>query len=185
MISAAIENTIARSLPECLERLVEGVLARIGVEAPEDVGCGVFLELDGGDQTQQDIPIITNQRLIDCLVRLDDPALLTTPIIRFENVEGLLTDALDTRGKGKAQQVRQPKDGFGVAVAISRMDITLHNVVAHEPVGHIGALSVGSADHQRMPEDVAFIDERVCQSACNRITKEGKSAIKRTRPHLL
>ena len=51
------------------------------------------------------------------------------------------------------------------AVAISRMDVTLHNVVAHEPVDHIGALSVGSADHQRMPEDVAFIDERVGRDA--------------------
>ena len=37
---------------------------------------------------------------------------------RFEDVEGLLANALDTRGEGKAQQMGQAEDGLAIAMGI-------------------------------------------------------------------
>ena len=151
-------------LAKGLERLVERVLAGIGVEASEDVRGRVFLELDGGDKTQQIIPVFADQGIVDRLAGFDLPALLCT-VFRLEDVEGLLADALDARGEGKAEQMRQAEDGFGVAVGVGRMDVALDHIIVHQPVDDIGTLAVGGADHQRMPQEMAFIDEGVSADA--------------------
>ena len=80
------------------------MLSGIGIQPPEDVGRSVFLELDGGDEAQKRIPVLADQGLIDGFVRGDDPIMIPWPV-RFEDVEGLFSNAFDPWGEGKAQQM--------------------------------------------------------------------------------
>ena len=136
------------------------MLTGIGIETPEDVGSGVLLEPDGGDEAQKGVPVLADPSLIDSFIRADDPV-SARESIWFKYIEGLLPYALDTRGEGKTQQVGYPEDGFSVTVAVGGMDVAFDDIVAHEAINNIGALTISRADHQRMPENVAFIDERI------------------------
>ena len=42
------------------------MLTGIGIETPEDVGSGVLLEPDGGDEAQKGVPVLADPSLIDC-----------------------------------------------------------------------------------------------------------------------
>ena len=53
------------------------MLSGIGIQPPEDVGRGVLLELDGGNEAQQRIPVLADQGLIDGFVRSDDPIMIS------------------------------------------------------------------------------------------------------------
>ena len=74
VIDVAQDEQRLDDLAEGLERLVERMLAGIGIEPPEDVGRGVFLELDGCDESQQIVPVLTDQGVVARLVGLDAPA---------------------------------------------------------------------------------------------------------------
>jgi hypothetical protein len=95
IIDIAQDEQRLDDLPEGLERLVECVLAGIGIEPPEDVGGGVLLELDGGDEAQQVIPVVADQRVVDVSGRGNGPALALGAVMTTEEVETLLSDALD------------------------------------------------------------------------------------------
>ena len=45
-----------RDLPEGLERLIQGVLFRVGVEPAKDIRGSRFLQFDGGDKAQDIVP---------------------------------------------------------------------------------------------------------------------------------
>ena len=49
------------------------MLTGIGIETPEDVGSGVLLEPDGGDEAQKGVPVLADPSLIDGFIRADDP----------------------------------------------------------------------------------------------------------------
>ena len=98
-------------LPECFQGLVKRVLPRIGIQPPEDIGRGVFLELDCCDQTQERIPVFSYQGLINGLVRSDSPVSVPDPIW-LEDIEGLPSNAFDTWSKRKSQKMRHAKDGL-------------------------------------------------------------------------
>ena len=134
------------------------MLARVGIEAAEDVGCGVFFQFDGGHQSQEVIPVFQNHRFIDCFIWRDSPG-FSVLVSGLERIERLLSNPFDPWGKRKPQHVGQAKDGFCVTVGIGGMDITFDNVIVHQPVDYIGTFAVGRTDHQRMPEEVAFIDK--------------------------
>ena len=53
------------------------------------------------------------------------------------------------------------EDRLGVAVAVGRVDVAAYDVVAHQPVNDIGALALRSAHHERVPEQLALVDEGV------------------------
>ena len=89
------------------------MLARVGIEPPEDIRGGIFLEFDGGYQTQQVIPVLSNDCLVDGFVRFNGAG-ITSLIFRFEDIEGLFADALDAQGEGKPQHMREAKNHLGV-----------------------------------------------------------------------
>ena len=81
--------------------------------------------------------------------------------VRFEDVEGLFSNAFDPRREGKFQQMCHPEDGFGVAVAVGGIDVAFDDIIAHEPVNYERAFPIGGTDHKGMPKDVSFITECV------------------------
>ncbi len=52
-----------------------------------------------------------------------------------------IPDSLDVRRERESEQVGEAKDGFSVAVRVSGMDVTLDNIVLHQPVNHIDAFT--------------------------------------------
>lgn len=134
-------------LTERFEGLIKRVLAGIGIEPPKDIGGCVLLELDSSDKPQKLIPVFADQRVIDSLVRLNFP-IFFNPVFRFENIKGLLTDALDARGERKAQQMGEAENRFGVAVCVGGMDVAFDNIIVHETVDHISAFALCCADHE-------------------------------------
>ena len=44
---------------------------------------------------------------------------------------------------------------------IGGMDVALDDIVVHQSVDDIGTLALGRAEHQRVPKEVAFIEEGV------------------------
>ena len=46
-------------------------------------------------------------------------------------------------------------------MGIGGMDIAFNHIVMHQAVDHIGAFTVGGADHQGMPEEITFIYEGI------------------------
>ena len=74
-------------LAEGFQGLIERMLSGIGIQPPEDVGRGVLLELDGGNEAQQRIPVLADQGLIDGFVRGDDPIMIPRPVL-LEDVAG-------------------------------------------------------------------------------------------------
>ena len=89
-------------LPEGFKCLVKCMLTGIGIEPSENIRCGIFLQLDGGNQAEQIISIITDQSFIDGFVWCDFPVLIR-PALGFEDVENLLAQAFDAWRKGKAE----------------------------------------------------------------------------------
>ena len=79
------------------------MLAGTGIEPPEDVGSGVLLEPDEGDEAQKSVPVLADPGLIDGFIRANHPVSARESIC-FEYIEGLFPYALDTRIEGKAQQ---------------------------------------------------------------------------------
>lgn len=108
--------------PEGVQRLIHGILSLIGIQSPEDVGGGVFLELDGGHKTQKVVPVVANDSSIYGLVRSDNSAGRGL-LFWFEYMQGLLADALDARCKEKLQQMGQPEDSFRAPMGVCGMDI--------------------------------------------------------------
>ena len=43
-------------------------------------------------------------------------------------------------------------------MGVSGMDVTLNDVVVHQPIDHIGTFPVSCADHQGVPQEVALIN---------------------------
>ena len=55
----------------------------------------------------------------------------------------------------------QAKDGLGVTMGVGGVNVAFHDVVVHQTIDDVGALAVCGADHQRMPQEMSFIDEGV------------------------
>ena len=91
-----------RNLTEGLERLVERVLTGIGIEPSEDVGGGILLELDGGDETQHVIPVLADQRVVDVTGRSDFPVFSFVAVMTTKEIQPLLANALDAGGRRKS-----------------------------------------------------------------------------------
>ena len=58
------------------ERLIQGVLPRIGVEPPEQLGGGRFLQFDGGNEAEHLVPLRFNEGLFDIPIGEELVALL-------------------------------------------------------------------------------------------------------------
>lgn len=94
-------------LSERLERLAERMLAGTGIEPPEDVRSGVFLEFDGRGKPQRTVPVLADQGVLARLLRLDAPASFR-PSLLPEDVEGQLAIALDVRAKERPSSCVSP-----------------------------------------------------------------------------
>ena len=108
-------------LPEGLQGLTQGMLARVRVQPLKDVGRSVLLEFDGGHETQKVVPVFMDNFLIDGLVWPNDPVGVGL-LFWFEKMQGLFADALDAWGKGEPQQMGQAEDSLRVAVSVGGMD---------------------------------------------------------------
>ena len=62
-----------RDLPEGLQRLIQGVLLRIGVEPTKKIRGRDFLELDGRDHAQDLVPLLNHNLVIGVASGLDLP----------------------------------------------------------------------------------------------------------------
>ncbi len=44
---------------------------------------------------------------------------------------------------------------------VGGVDVAPDDIVVHQPVDNIGALALGRAEHQRVPQEAPFVDEGV------------------------
>lgn len=76
-------------MAKSFERLIKRVLTRIGIEASENIRSGVLLELDGGNQAQEIVPVLADQGVIDVIIRGDSPALAGAAVMATKQIEAL------------------------------------------------------------------------------------------------
>jgi hypothetical protein len=148
-------------LSERFQGPVESVLFGVRVQSPEGFRGGHFLELDRDDQAQDVVPVPLDQVDIDVAYRLDLPLRTVDCTASVEQVELLAFEVLDAGRVGESEQMSRAEDHLAVTMCIGRMDITLDDIVVHEPIDHIGTFTLAGAEHGGMKEEVAFIDEAV------------------------
>ena len=77
------------------------------------------------------------------------------------------------------------KNRLRIAVRISPVKIALDHIVAHQAVNDIGALALGGAEHEGMPQQLPFIDEAVgADPLALAEIFEGVVGVQRLLPHL-
>ena len=69
----------------------------------------------------------------------------------FKNIKPLTFEILETWRVGEAQQVAGGKYRLTISKGIGGMDVTLDDIVVHQAVDNVGALSIGRAKDQRVP----------------------------------
>src|SRR5271156_1317861 len=123
--------------------------------------------------------------VIDVLIRFYRPAGTVAAPARPEHVEILLFQVLYAGSEADSQQVSDRENGLGKAMRVGGMNVAFDHVVAHEAVNDICALAFRRAENQRMPEQVALIDESVSADALA-FAKifEGMVGVERVGPHL-
>ena len=76
-------------------------LPRIGVEPPEQLGGGRFLQFDGGNEAEHLVPLRFNEGLFDIPIGQQRVALLGVLPAFAEPIELLVFEALNPWGKSK------------------------------------------------------------------------------------
>ena len=79
------------------------MLARIGIQPPEDIRSCIFLELDGGDETQKFIPVLSDQSIVDGLVWLDFRVFVCL-VFGLKNINRLFSNTFDAWAKEKSNK---------------------------------------------------------------------------------
>src|SRR5208283_1127790 len=80
---------------------------------------------------------------------------------RPEHIEVLLFQVLDAGSEANSQQVGDRENSLGKAMRVGGVDVAFDHVVTHEAINDICALAFRRTENQRMPEQVALIDEGV------------------------
>ena len=70
-------------------------------------------------------------------------------------------EILESRSKREAQQLRDAENNFRVAVGVRGMDVTLHDVVVHQTINHVGGFSFGRAKNATIPVKLTLIQKPV------------------------
>ena len=78
-----------------------------------------------------------------------------------QNIEILFFEVLDTRGIRKSKQMGGSKNGLTVPMGVGRVDVAFHYVITHEAIDDINAFPLRCAENERMPEQIALIDESI------------------------
>jgi hypothetical protein len=133
------------------ERLRQGVLPRIGVEPPEQLGSGRFLQLDGGNEAEHLVPLRFNEGLFDIPIGEELVALLFVFTSFAKPIQLLVCERLNPWGKGKPQEMERTKDNFAIAVGIRGVNVAFDDVVVHEAIDDIGGFASGRTHHLMMP----------------------------------
>jgi hypothetical protein len=91
----------------------------------------------------------------------DPPSGTIVLLTVFKNIKPLTFEILETWRVGEAQQVaggkygvrfvRAPQYRLTISKGIGGMDVTLDDIVVHQAVDNVGALSIGRAKDQRVP----------------------------------
>ena len=103
------------------------MLAGIGSEPPKDRGGSVLLEFDGGTEAGELVPVLTDQGVVDGVIRVDLLG-FSCPLLRYKDVEVLHADADDARREGEALQlgsfptkIRKPPQDPGTFVQMDQI----------------------------------------------------------------
>jgi hypothetical protein len=103
------------------------------------------------------VPILFDELCVDITRRFDLPRGTVYVAAAFKGIESLPLEVFEPRRIGKPQQMTDAENGLTETEGIRRVDIASDNVVVHQPVDDECALTLPSAE-----------DERVKQTDCAR-----------------
>ncbi len=97
------------------------------------------------------VPVLQDAIGIAIAHGLDLPSGTIVLLTVFKNIKPLTFEILETWRVGEAQQVAGGKYRLTISKGIGGMDVTLDDIVVHQAVDNVGALSIGRAKDQRIP----------------------------------
>ena len=92
------------------------MLLGIGIEPFEKLRSGCVFKFDGGDESENVIPIVFNQFRVDVKLRQQFIAESFVTFTFFKRIEAMFGKLFKPRREGKTEQMGDSEDDFGEAV---------------------------------------------------------------------
>ncbi len=137
------------------------MLIRVRVEPLEKLRSGRMFEFNGGDESENVIPVIFDQFCINIKFRQNLKAEIFINFAFFKWIEALFWKLFEARSKGQAEQMRNGKNDFRKAVRIGWVNVAFNDFVMKQTVNDIGGLAFGAADDGWVKQQMPFINKTV------------------------
>jgi hypothetical protein len=98
---------------------------------------------------------------VDITRRFDLPRGTVYVAAAFKGIESLPLEVFEPRRIGKPQQMTDAENGLTETEGIRRVDIASGHVVVHQPVDDECALTLPSAEDERVKQQIALVNKAV------------------------